>query len=119
MTARENEYPIQLQRRNARPIPFLASFLGVGLLFAIQQWLASRIWYSKTMLKLLPVIGAWELQYFLWGVICWFLWRWLGDKLQTAGWRFLLFRLAPLSIVLSIGVEMALTACFPQFPVSK
>jgi signal transduction histidine kinase len=102
-----------------RPIPFLASFLGVGLLFAIQQWLASRIWYSKSMVKLLLVIGAWELQYFLWGVICWFLWWRLGDKLQRAGWRFLLFRLAPLSIVLSIGVEMALTASFPQFPVSK
>ncbi len=65
------------KRLGMRPIPFLGTFLLVGLLFAIQQWLGARIWYQKVEFKLLPVIAAWELQYLLWGVFCWFLWLWL------------------------------------------
>jgi two-component system LytT family sensor kinase len=99
-----------------RPIPFLGSFLIVGLLFALQQWLGMRIWYQRSPFSFLPAIGAWELQYFLWGIFCWFLWLWLGDSLQKAGWRYILLRIVPISIVMSVAVEMALAACFPQFP---
>lgn len=107
------------QRHVIRPLPFLGSFLAVGFLFAIQQWLGARIMMPKMAWKLLPAIGAWELQYLLWGIFSWLLWYWWGDKLQTAGWRYLLTRILPLSIVLSVVVEMALAACFPQFPMSK
>jgi len=102
-----------------RPIPFLGAFLIVGCLFALQQWLGARIWYQKMEFPLLPVIGAWELQYFLWGIFCWFLWLWLGQSLQKAGWRYILIRILPLSIVMGILVEMALSAAFPQFPVRR
>jgi two-component system LytT family sensor kinase len=102
-----------------RPIPFLGSFLIVGLLFATQQWLGARIWYQKVEFHYLAVTGAWELQYLLWGVFCWVLWHWLGDSLQKAGWRYILTRIVPLSILMSVVVEMALTACFPQFPVRR
>ncbi|HWW96516.1 MAG TPA: histidine kinase [Edaphobacter sp.] len=102
-----------------RPIPFLGTFLVVGFLFAIQQWLGARVWYQKIEFNLLPVIGAWELQYFIWGVFCWFLWLWLGEKLQKAGWRYILIRILPLSILMGVLVEMALAAAFPQFPVRR
>jgi signal transduction histidine kinase len=100
-----------------RPIPFLASFLIVGLLFALQQWLGMRIMWQKSAYNLLPAIEGWELQYLLWGIFCWFLWLWLGDSLQKAGWRYILFRIVPLSIVMSVAVEMALAAC--GFPISR
>lgn len=100
-------------RVGMRPIPFLGTFLFVGLLFAIQQWLGARIWYEKMQVSLLPIIAAWELQYFLWGVICWGLWRWLGNALQKAGWRYILIRIVPFSIVTSIAVEMVLSIWFP------
>jgi two-component system LytT family sensor kinase len=102
-----------------RPIPFLGSFLIVGLMFALQQWLGARIWYQKVPFNLLPAIGAWELQYLLWGIFCWILWNWLGDSLQKAGWRYIFIRIVPLSILMSVVVEMALTACFPQFPIRR
>jgi len=102
-----------------RLVKFLGCFLIVGLMFALQQWLGARMWYSKSVLKLAPVIGAWELQYLLWGIFCWLLWRWYGDKLQRAGWRYILVRLVPLSIVMSVVVEMAIVASFPQFPVMQ
>jgi hypothetical protein len=104
------------KRVGMRPIPFLASFLVVGMLFALQQWLGMRIWYPKSNASLWPALAAWELQYLLWGIFCWFLWLWLGDSLQKAGWRYILLRIVPLSIVMSVAVEMALAACFPQFP---
>jgi two-component system, LytTR family, sensor kinase len=107
------------KRVGMRPIPFLGSFLIVGLLFAIQEWVGARIWYQKVEFNLLLVIAAWELQYLLWGIFCWFLWLWLGNSLQKAGWRYILSRIVPLSIVMSIAVEMALAACFPQFPMSR
>jgi two-component system, LytTR family, sensor kinase len=104
-------------RVGMRPIPFLGSFLIVGLLFALQQWLGMRILYQRSPFRLMPAVAAWELQYLLWGIFCWFLWLWLGDSLQKAGWRYILFRIVPLSIVMSVVVEMALAACFPQFPI--
>lgn len=107
------------KRLGMRPIPFVGSFLIVGLLFAIQQWVGARTWNPKMQFDLLPVIGAWELQYLLWGLFCWFLWSWLGSTLQKAGWKYLLFRIVPVSILMSVVVEMALAACFPQFPVSR
>jgi hypothetical protein len=106
-------------RVGMRPIPFLASFLIVGALFALQQWLGMRIWYPKSTASLWPALSAWELQYLLWGIFCWFLWLWLGDSLQKAGWRYILLRIVPISIVMSVAVEMALAACFPQFPMSS
>jgi sensor histidine kinase YesM len=95
-------------------LPFLGGFLAVGLLFPVQQLLNARIWYPKTHINPLLLIGAWEVQYFLWGVICWLLWLWHGEKLRRAGWRYLLFVMGPLSVVLGIGVEMVLVGFFPQ-----
>lgn len=106
-------------RVGMRPLPFLGSFLIVGLLFALQQWLGMRVMYQKSPYNLMPGIAAWELQYLLWGIFCWFLWLWRGDSLQKAGWRYILLRIVPLSMVMSVVVEMALAACFPQFPVRR
>jgi two-component system LytT family sensor kinase len=105
------------ERVGMRPIPFLGSFLTVGLLFALQQWLGMRIMWQKSAYSLWPAVAGWELQYLLWGIFCWSLWLWLGDRLQKAGWRYILLRIVPLSIVMSIIVEMALAAC--GFPISR
>jgi two-component system LytT family sensor kinase len=105
------------KRVGMRPIPFLGCFLIVGLLFSLQQWLGMRILWQKSGYSLFPGIAGWELQYLLWGIFCWFLWLWLGESLQRAGWRYILLRIVPLSIVMSVAVEMALAAC--GFPISR
>ena len=110
---------IPAETRTMRLIPFLGSFMAVALLFAVQQWLNARLWYPKTHLNPLLGIGAWEVQYTLWGVISWLLWRWHGEKLRRAGWRYLVFVMGPLSIVLGIGVEMVLVASFPQLTMAR
>jgi two-component system LytT family sensor kinase len=110
---------IQTDPQKMRFFPFLGSFMAVGLLFALQQYLNARIWYPKTHISPLRLISAWEVQYFLWGVICWTLWRWHGEKLRRAGWRYLLFVMGPLSVALGIGVEMALVEIFPQLTMAR
>jgi two-component system, LytTR family, sensor kinase len=77
------------------------------------------MWYPKAHVKLPLILAGWELQYFLWGVFCWALWRWHGDKLRRASWRYLLFVMLPLSIVMGIAVEMTLVAAFPQLTMSR
>jgi two-component system, LytTR family, sensor kinase len=118
MALDSEEYPVQTQTLKMRLIPFLGTFIAVGLLFAVQQWLGARMWYPKAHVKLSLIIAAWEVQYFLWGVFCWLLWRWYGDKLRRAGWRYLVFVIVPLSVVIGIGVEMTLVAIFPQLTTS-
>jgi two-component system LytT family sensor kinase len=113
------KHAFRTEPRKMRLIPFMGAFLAVGLLFAVQQLLNARIWYPKMHHNPLLVIGAWEVQYLLWGLICWALWRWHGEKLRRAGWRYLLFVMGPLSIVLGIGVEMTLVGCFPQLTMTR
>jgi two-component system LytT family sensor kinase len=73
--------------------------------------------WQKSAYSVWPAIEGWELQYLLWGIFCWSLWLWLGDRLQKAGWRYILIRIVPLSVAMSIVVEMALAAS--GFPVSR
>lgn len=101
------------------PAVFISGFLLVGFLFAIQQWVGLRMWYRNVSISVLLLAAAWELQYLAWGVLCWALWFWLGPKLQKAGWKYLTFRILPLSVLMSVGVEMILVAAFPQFPMSR
>jgi len=101
------------------PAIFIGGFLVIGLLFATQQWVGMEVWYGKMRISPLLVAAAWDLQYGLWGVCCWILWFWVGPRLQKADLPYLLSRILPLSVVLSVGVEMALAASFPQFPSSS
>lgn len=101
------------------PAVFLAGFLLVGLLFAIQQWVGVHMWYRRFQVSIFLIAGAWDLQYFLWGIFCWALWFWLGSTLQKANWKYVLFRILPLSILMSVVVEVVLVAAFPRFPISS
>lgn len=110
---RERSRPLILN-----PAVFISAFMLVGLLFALQQWIEMRMWYPKAHMSILIVCGAWMLQYFVWGVLCWSLWFWLGPQLRKFNWKYLVFRLLPLSILMSLCVELALVTFFPQFPKS-
>ncbi|MDE3200178.1 MAG: histidine kinase [Acidobacteriota bacterium] len=111
---RERSKPLILH-----PAIFISAFMLIGLLFALQQWIEMRIWYPQAPISILIVCGAWMLQYFVWGVFCWSLWFWLGPRLRKLNWKYLVFRLLPVSIMMSFCVEVALVTFFPQFPRSE
>jgi hypothetical protein len=65
------------------------------------------------------VLEAWGVQYFIWGVICWLLWRWFGPEIQKAHLTVIITGLLPLSVVISVLEEMVWVPLFPNFPVSR
>jgi two-component system, LytTR family, sensor kinase len=93
-------------------------FLGVAALlaavFALQEWVEVRQMSRHISFTLL--LAAWGVQYLLWGLICWILWRLLGKRLQTVSWFWALVTVLPLSILLSVLEEMVWVLCFPNLP---
>jgi len=112
-------HPEQGARASARPwFMNLAVFLGTGALlaavFALQEWVEVRQMSRHINFTLL--LEAWGVQYLLWGVICWVLWRFFGKRLQSVSLLWAIVALLPLSILLSVAEEMVWVLCFPSLP---
>ncbi len=99
------------------PVVFIGSSVLLGVLFALQEWLTMRRWSYSIRPSIL--LEAWGMQYFLWGVICWLLWWWLGKRLQQASLMWIVTRVIPLSIAASIVEEMIWVLCFPDLPLNR
>jgi hypothetical protein len=99
------------------PAIFISASVLLGLLFALQEWMSMRLWSYQMVFSLL--LPAWGLQYFLWGALCWLLWRWLGRHIQQASIGWMITRVLPLSIVVSIVEEMIWVLFFPSVPLKR
>ena len=99
------------------PVVFIGGYVALGTLFALQTWLSNRMWSYKMELGLL--LKAWGVQYFLWGVICWLFWFWLGPRIQKAPLVKTLAVALPLSLVVSVAEEIIWVFCFPELPLRK
>ena len=64
------------------PAFFITASTLVGLLFALQEW--GHMNLEGYRIGLWIVFGPWGLQYFLWGIIGWVLWRLFRPFIQTA-----------------------------------
>jgi two-component system LytT family sensor kinase len=99
------------------PAVFIGLFILLGGLFALQEWSSMRLWgYHRAYL--LTALEAWGVEYFLWGVLCWLLWRWFGPQIQRASLACIITRVLPASIVTSVAEEMIWVAFFPNLPLS-
>jgi len=96
------------------PLVFLAIAALLAALFALQEWVEVRQMSRHISLSLL--LQAWGVQYLLWGLICWVLWRFWGKRLQTISPLPALAVLLPLSILLTVLEEMVWVLCFPNLP---
>ena len=99
------------------PAIFVSASVLLGTLFALQEWMTMRLWSYRMSIGLL--FSAWWMQYFLWGVICWLLWRWCGPWIQRANAFRIFTQVLPLSIVASVIEEMIWVACFPRLPLNR
>ncbi|SRR6266702_3478599 len=96
------------------PAVFVGSSVLLGVLFALQEWVGMRVWSYQIGMAIL--LEAWCMQYLLWGLICWALWRWLGRYIPQVKWPDLITKVLPLSIVASVVEEMLWVLCFPNLP---
>jgi two-component system, LytTR family, sensor kinase len=98
-----------------------AIFIGLsgllGFLFASQEWITVRRLSYRVGFGFL--IQAWEAYYLVWGVICWLLWWWLGERIQGANVFCILTRVLPLSILASVVQEMIFVSLFPDLPLNR
>jgi hypothetical protein len=95
--------PVEAPRRLSAllyPVVFVAAFVGVGTLFAAQEWL--NIAHAGYKISAGEVFESWDAQYLIWGVICWILWKLFRPFIQNAG----VFRM------LAIGLPVSVAACF-------
>jgi two-component system, LytTR family, sensor kinase len=99
------------------PAIFVGSSVALGLLFALQEWTNLRMWSYHIAIS--QVLKAWGMQYFIWGVLCWLLWWWMGPQIQSAGLAVIITRLFPLSIAISILEEMIWVVFFPNVPLNR
>jgi hypothetical protein len=96
------------------PLVFVMGSALLGVLFALQNWISVRRMNVHVGLPLL--LEAWCVEYLLWGLMCWLLWRWLGPWLQRATTFWMIAGVLPLSVVMSILEKMIWVLCFPNLP---
>lgn len=99
------------------PAVFIGSSVLVGQLFALQEFLNAHRWGYPIGLGFLSEM--WDMQFLLWGIICWLLWRYLRSFIVRARLLSILTRVVPLSIALSILEEMIWVLFFPRVPLDR
>jgi two-component system, LytTR family, sensor kinase len=100
------------------PAIFIAIFVLLGAFFALQEWMSVRLW-SSYRIAITMLLEAWGVYYLLWGIFCWFLWWWLGPRIQRARVMSIVTRVIPLSIVASVAQEMIWVLFFPNLPLNR
>jgi two-component system, LytTR family, sensor kinase len=96
------------------PAVFIAAWVGLGGMFALQDYAMERTWNH-------PIHAGWlflaDIAYFaLWGCICQILWWTLGTNIQQVKLKCALLIVVPLSLVVSVLQEAIWVAFFPNFP---
>lgn len=99
------------------PLVFIGIWVLLGSLFALQEWLNLRRWgYS---IGLAVELESWGMEFLIWGVFSWLLWRVLGPFVQIATLGSLLIRMIPLSAVMCLAKEIIWVLFFPSLPLNR
>jgi len=96
------------------PAFFIPAFTLLGLLFATQEWINAH--HMNYEFSATDIFEAWGLQYFLWGVIWWMLWRRFRHFIQEASLVEMAAIVLPASLVICLLEEMVYVIVFPKIP---
>jgi len=98
------------------PVVFVIGFTLLGLFFAAQETL--NIHHAGFKIRAILIFESWGVQYFMWGVTCWILWRLFRSFIQNASLRQVITIVLPISVVLCLLEQMLWVVFFPQFPMN-
>ncbi|HEY4357053.1 MAG TPA: histidine kinase [Acidobacteriaceae bacterium] len=108
----ENEEPQPVYRSPLlRPLPLTAIWVGIGLLFASQEYATFR--NTPSRVPLLTLMELWTIYTLISAAGFLLARRIFGVKLQTASWQYSVLRILPVSIVLCIAEEMLWVYLWP------
>ncbi len=96
------------------PAFFITASTMVGLLFALQEW--GHVSMEGYQISPGIVFGSWGLQYFLWGVIGWVLWRLFRRFIQSASIAQMFMIVLPVSLATYLIETMIWVALVPHYP---
>jgi two-component system, LytTR family, sensor kinase len=108
-----SQYPLFM-----RPPVFLATWLALGALFALQEYVYARSW-NYHHVSFGPLLLAWEGHFLAWGLICQIIWWKLRERIQRASIKDIFMTFVPLSIIVSVLEEVIWVACFPNIPIGQ
>lgn len=109
--------PTRTQPLFMHPAICIPAFVLVGELFGLQTWINLRTWGYH--INAVILFGAWAVQYLLYGVMCWSMWRFLPHLISKANLTQILTRIAPLSLVFPVIEEMIFALVFPNLPLDR
>jgi sensor histidine kinase YesM len=98
------------------PAVFITSSVLVGTLFAFQEWLSLR--HMGYHMHAPIFFESWGFQFFVWGWLCWLLWRFLGASIQKARIGTILTVFLPLSVATSVAQQMLFVFIFRSLPLN-
>ena len=98
------------------PAFFIAGSTLVGLLFALQQWGHMNV--EGYQIGLWAAIVPWGVQYFLWGIIGWVLWRLFRPFIQSASILQIFTIVLPVSLATYLIETMIWVAFFPHYSIN-
>ncbi len=99
------------------PVVFIPSWVLLGALFALQNWLNLRRWGYHTRASIL--FKGWGVEFLILGILCWLIWRFLLPLIVKANVLDMLTRVLPLSIAFGIVKEMIWVPFFPNLPLDR
>jgi two-component system, LytTR family, sensor kinase len=98
------------------PAFFITASTLVGLLFALQQW--GHMNMEGYQIGLWTAIVPWGLQYFLWGIIAWSLWRLFRRFIQSASILQIFTIVLPVSLATYLIETMIWVVFFPHYSIT-
>ena len=99
------------------PAFFISACTLVGLLFALQEW--GHLNMDGYQISPGLVFGSWGLQYFMWGVIGWVLWRLFRRFIQSASIAQMFLIVLPVSLATYLIETMIWVALVPHYPINN
>ena len=100
-----------------RPAMFVGASVVLGALFALQDFWNLHRWGYQIQAS--TEFESWGVEFFLWGVLCWLIWRLLGTFIQNSKLGILFICLLPLSFAASLVRETAWVLIFPNLPLGR
>ncbi len=100
------------------PVVFVTASTLVGTLFATQEWMNLRQMGYKGI-QASDVFESWGVQYFMWGVTAWVLWRLFRPFIEEASITRVMTIVVPASLLMCLLEEMIWVVFFPRYPMNR
>jgi two-component system, LytTR family, sensor kinase len=85
------------------------------VLFALQEYVQARSWNRQISFHI--IFLAWGVYFLIWGIICQTSWWRFREIIVQADLKYILLRIVPVSIVVSVLEEAIWVACSPYVPI--